>query len=165
MPPTEKESRRFWDKVDKDGPIIKPELGKCWVWIAGKDKYGYGKFSFKNRKVLAHKLSYIMSIGPVPNGLVLDHLCENRACSRPEHLQPVTDKVNLLRGNTAASNHAIKTCCPREHLLEIPNLVPSQLKLGRRSCLSCARANSYLARHDGDHKVISDNYYSKLIMN
>lgn len=92
----------FWAKVDKHGPVPahRPDLGPCWVWTAARHGKGYGMFSVdRKRKVRAHRFAYEMMVGPIPEGLDLDHLCRNRACVNPEHLEPVTRSVNLKRGN------------------------------------------------------------------
>lgn len=83
---------RFWSKVDK--------TGNCWEWISTIDNYGYGVFqrSYPERKsVKAHRVSYELSIGAIPDGLTLDHLCYNTKCVRPSHLEPVTLSENSIR--------------------------------------------------------------------
>ena len=88
---------RFWDQVDKDGPLpeLRPELGQCWVWKEGSafTYNGYGRFD--NGK--AHVKGYIIQGGVIPRGFDLDHLCRTRACIRKSHLEPVTRKVNIRR--------------------------------------------------------------------
>lgn len=83
---------RFWAKV------LKTDEG-CWIWIAGKSTKGYGKFNLGGRTVSAHRLSYEWARGPIPEGRELDHLCRNRACVKPDHLEPVAHHENVLRGN------------------------------------------------------------------
>lgn len=86
---TEKQSQRFWAKVNKDGPIhaTKPELGKCWLWTAGKWARGYGAFWLNGGQIKTHRLSYLMEIGdiPVATPFVL-HSCDVRLCCNPSHL-------------------------------------------------------------------------------
>ena len=93
--------QRFWCKVEQ-GPLpdYAPHLGPCWIWTAGKNKYGYGKFAMggKGGRVLgAHTVAYELIVSPVPDGLELDHLCRVRACVNPWHLDPVTGAENMRR--------------------------------------------------------------------
>mgnify|MGYP001608583411 CR=1 FL=1 len=80
---------RFWAKVlVGDG---------CWDWQASKTPGGYGSFRAADRTVCAHRFSYELLVGPIPEGLDLDHLCRNKGCVNPEHLEPVTRRENMLR--------------------------------------------------------------------
>lgn len=97
----------FWAKVDK--------TGQCWLWTACKNRAGYGQIRYRNEKWLAHRLSYVMLVGPIPEGQVIDHLCRVPACVRPDHLEPVTQRVNNERGNSVTTANARKTHCPRGH--------------------------------------------------
>lgn len=122
---------RFWAKVEKtDG---------CWIWTAAKT-HGHGVFGVNGRNRYAHILAYELLVGPVPDGLDLDHLCRNRACVRPDHLEPVTRRVNLLRGETIAARHAAKTHCPQGHPYEPPHVRIVQGPNGpQRQCRTCDR--------------------------
>lgn len=101
---------------------VDPVTG-CWNWIAGRTSRGYasiwvpeGKTGGKKGKcVLAHIASYTWKNGPVPKGLELDHTCRNPRCVNPDHLEPVTHKVNCLRGESPMALNARKTTCPRGH--------------------------------------------------
>lgn len=90
--PTQTLDERFWEKVDRRGP------DECWPWLAATSQ-GYGIFHVRVGEPLAraHRFSYGLLVGAIPDGLVLDHLCRNRACVNPEHLEPVTYRVNNLR--------------------------------------------------------------------
>ena len=108
---------RFWSKV------YAHENG-CWVWRGSIDSGGYGRVwgggSRKDgtgRLVPAHRWSYEALVGIVPLGLQSDHLCRNRACVNPAHIEPVTNRENVLRGNTYASGaiNRSKTHCPQDH--------------------------------------------------
>jgi len=104
------DNARFWAKVDKQ-----PE--GCWVWQAGKDWDGYGIFHACGRSWRAHRWAYESLVAPIPDGLVIDHLCRNRACVNPDHLEPVTDRVNILRGEGVAAVNADKAACDKGHPL------------------------------------------------
>lgn len=82
----------------------------CWIWMGGI-RSGYGQTSIGRRNVAAHRAVYEWLRGPIPPGLDLDHLCRVRSCVNPDHLEPVTRRVNLLRGNTLpAANAAMRAC-------------------------------------------------------
>ena len=103
----EKDIDRFWSKVSKsDG---------CWTWLGGLDGKGYGYFRLGSRMVGSYRLAYELLIDPVPDGLVLDHLCRNRKCVNPWHLEPVTNRENVLRGSGITAMQARQTHCKRGH--------------------------------------------------
>lgn len=89
-------SLRFWSKVNKRGPIPRshPELGPCWMWTKGTKQGGYGMFRVGSTVKLAHRVAYEMEVGPIPEGLDLDHRCRVHGCVRPDHLRPATRKEN-----------------------------------------------------------------------
>ena len=103
---TEPRERKFWAKVDKNGPVpdYRPDLGPCWLWVGYIDpKTGYGQFGSKGRGTnLPHRIAYQYSVGPIGKGLHLDHLCRVRACVCPGHLEPVTPQENIRRGDQGA---------------------------------------------------------------
>ena len=130
--PIKSPEERFWRHVDKRGPE------ECWHWTGGGWSSGYGALRIVGRstKVAAHRISYEIHVGPVPDGLVIDHLCRNRKCVNPAHLEAVTFRENILRGEGMAAQHARKTHCLRGHSFDPPNgYVTSQ---GRR-CRACDR--------------------------
>ena len=70
----------------------------CWLWTGRQNRNGYGRLRLNGREPVAHRAAWECVIGPVPNGLLLDHLCRVRLCCRPDHLEPVTPLVNTMRG-------------------------------------------------------------------
>jgi hypothetical protein len=77
--------------------IIAP-LGECWVWVGRTNRNGYGRLHYDGNEKMAHRLCYEAYNGPIPEGLLLDHVCRTRCCINPAHLEPVTHSVNTLRG-------------------------------------------------------------------
>ncbi len=133
---------RFWSKVIKDGPIPehRPDLGPCWTWTGYiSPETGYAYFSLDHaHPVLAHRQAYTLTNGPIPDGLILDHLCRNRPCPNPGHSEPVTYQENLLRGpTTLAAQNVAKTHCPHGHPYDEANTY--FWKDGSRHCRACSR--------------------------
>lgn len=119
-------AQRFWPKVDATaGPDA------CWPWAAGLTTHGYGQFTVDSRPRLAHRVAYELTHGSVPAGMDLDHLCRNRRCVNPAHLDPVTRYVNIHR---SPLTNAGKTHCPKGHPYEPWNVYRSH---GRRFCRTC----------------------------
>ncbi len=113
----------------------------CWEFTGRLDREGYGiqwVTDVGNRR--SHRLAYEYFVGPIPDGLTIDHLCRNRACCRPDHLEAVTIGVNIHRGNTAAAINAAKTHCPAGHAYDEGNT--HVRKSGQRECRMCMRDRS-----------------------
>ncbi len=135
---------RFWEKVDKNGPVsdYRPDLGQCWVWVSPSVGKGYGYFSSgvgkERQSWRVHVWSWVQVNGPVPEGLELDHLCRVTLCVRPLHLEAVTHLENVRRG-TAGRWLAERTHCIHDHEFTSENtyITPS----GCRSCRTCSREN------------------------
>jgi hypothetical protein len=119
---------RFWAKVDK--------TESCWLWTASCNGGGYGMFrdAVMERRADAHRFSYEFHVGAIPAGLVLDHLCRNRNCVNPEHLEAVTQRVNVHRGLRGPAN---VTHCPQGHPYEGENVIYATD--GARKCRACNR--------------------------
>ena len=126
---------RFWKYV------IKTEY--CWLWIATGIKQRYGLFWNGGRYVGAHRYAYELLVGKIPNGLTIDHLCKNTKCVNPKHLEPVTIKENILRGDGVSARNSRKKYCKRGHLLSGDNLIKGTGS--QRQCKFCKRLR-YAAR-------------------
>jgi hypothetical protein len=114
--------------------VVVDEAG-CWLWQGCKMRNGYGQIGVGGRHMAAHRYTYEQKRGPIPAGLDLDHLCRQRACVNPDHLEPVTRRENLLRG-------VRKTLLPRKtHCVWGHELAGGNLYIhptGRRCCRACA---------------------------
>ena len=122
---------RFWSKADWD--IRSPD--RCWNWLAAKSTNGYGRFQIARHVIgAAHRVAYELEVGPIPPGKYLDHLCRNRSCVNPEHLEPVTSRENTLRGESHVADRARQTHCLRGHNLSGTNLVPHPHSRVCREC-------------------------------
>ena len=128
---------------DMDRFLLKvSRRGECMIWEGYKNIFGYGQFQVGSRrdktrrKVLAHRWLYEQTAGPVPGGLELDHLCRNRDCVNPGHLQPVTHLENVRRGNSG-SNMRDRTECLKGHKFDPENT--GRTSAGHRFCKICRR--------------------------
>lgn len=123
---------RFWAKVQIDNPW------DCWVWLGPRSRaYRYGAIGAGGTGgalLSAHRLSYQLLVGPIPAGMELDHLCYNRRCVNPLHLEPVTHLENLRRADVWYGIRTAKTHCPQGHLYDDANTYINQ---GRRGCRTC----------------------------
>lgn len=142
---------RFWTRVNKFG-VISPILGTmCWEWLGHIDKRsGYGTINLSRiecsdenkRGRLVHRVSYELCVGLIPEGLTLDHLCRNRCCVNPEHLEPVTLVENVMRGECLNARRARQTHCLNGHALTGYNLIIK--KHGHRNCRTCHNAKQLI---------------------
>lgn len=120
---------RFWRKC-----VVNES--ECWIWQASANRGGYGQF-WSEFGCLAHRFSYSVCIEDIPRDLVLDHLCRNRNCVNPEHLEPVTHRENVMRGMSpivAAIERLSITHCPRGHEYSASN---TRMHHGSRECRAC----------------------------
>lgn len=125
-------SDRFWDQVTKGD--------SCWEWL-GSTSRGYGLFALATDDgrvtMQAHRFAYADLVGPIPEGLQLDHLCRNRRCVNPSHLDPCDNRTNSLRGFSASALNARKTHCIHGHELTEENTY--RKPDGGRQCKPCRR--------------------------
>lgn len=117
-------AERFWAKVQK--------TESCWLWTATRTQNGYGQFGLQGQMAYAHRVAWELTCGPIPEGLQIDHLCRVRNCVNPGHLEPVTSRVNTLRGK------AFQATCKRGHPFDEAN---TRSYRGGRICRECHRAS------------------------
>lgn len=111
-------------------PCPDPGLSDCWFWQGAVQSKGYGSVGHQGRVWSTHRLAYELLIGPIPDGLQIDHLCRNRRCCNPAHLEPVTARMNLLRA-------VRKESCVRGHEYTPENTIPKKGG-SQRNCRTCA---------------------------
>ena len=147
IPPlSEADQRRFWAKA------ALPDENGCLEWMAVRINSGYGRFWLGDAQYLAHRVSWALANGEIPPGLVLDHICRNRACVNPLHLETVDNRTNILRGESFSAENAKRTRCPRGHAYTAENTYHSPPSKshpnGYRQCRTCQRerARAYRLR-------------------
>ncbi len=117
---------RLWANTEK--------TDTCWLWHGLTNKEGYGRTKNEGKSLIAHRAFYELLVGPIPEGLTLDHLCRVRNCVRPDHLEPVTSGENVLRGDGPCARNARKEFCVRGHPLS-----DAYVANGGRYCQVCGR--------------------------
>jgi hypothetical protein len=139
--------------------IIKPS--GCWVTGTKlKDPNEYDRIEYMGVTDKVHKISYVYYFGAIPDGLEIDHLCRNRQCFNPAHLEAVTHKENVLRGNGHAARHAKQTHCIHGHPLEGDNVRWFKTVSGvGRQCRACHKitASKWYLKHKGEENAPSEN--------
>jgi hypothetical protein len=136
---------RLWARIEKNGPIptYRPDLGRCWIW-QGATTSGYGRVYFDGRVRPVHHVVWSLTVGAFPEGMEPDHLCRVRACCNPAHLEPVTQRINLMRGASPSASYARRSHCDAGHPLEGPDAdiyTPSDHPTWRL-CRKCRGRNS-----------------------
>jgi hypothetical protein len=130
--------QRFWSNVKK--------TPTCWVWLGKPTTYGYGQFSVRRKNYRAHRYAWMLLRGAIPDGLVIDHVCRNRLCVNPNHLELVTSVENVMRGIGPSAVNSRKTHCALEHP------IPDAENGKERECPKCVRRRwrKYLDRDIAD---------------
>lgn len=140
---------RFWAKVNKDGPlpVLRPELGPCWLWTARTCTKGYGMFWDGEKQVLSHRWAFVHSPDgeEIPIGLTIDHLCNRPTCQRKSHLEAVTRVENILRGDGNGHHQTVKTHCSKGHPYTEGNF---RIYDGKRRCLVCDKLRKHKSTRD-----------------
>lgn len=121
---------RLWSNIEK--------TSGCWNWKGGTYR-GYARFQVNGIQYRSHRAAYELTKGRIPDTLTIDHLCRNRRCVNPEHLEAVPNGVNVLRGFGLSANFARADFCVNGHPLSSSNISPSALRRGTRKCLTCHR--------------------------
>ena len=140
-------SRPLTDPIKRFQEKIMPEPNSgCWIWMGRLNEGGYGLFSEKNAgkgwgHLFAHRYSWQIANGAIPENLTVDHLCRTPSCVNPEHLRLVTLRENVLSGDNPAAQNARKTSCPRGHLFTAENTITNMNTSGglSRTCRICSR--------------------------
>lgn len=139
---TDRDRARFWVKVDRRGP------DECWPWTAGRNTEGYGHFRWNSSVHTAHRCAFALERGDIDPEQVVDHLCRNRACCNPAHLESVTHRINVQRGVPRASKI---TRCPSNHAYDEANTGwYEHPRTGERErfCRACKREKRAESRQD-----------------
>ncbi len=140
---TKPAEERFWGKVNKSGPMpLHGDVpGPCWQWTAGKIPSGYGSFHVaRMSRAASHRYAWEVLRGPIPDGLTLDHLCRNKLCVNPEHIEVVTRGENTLRAVDIGARNRNKTHCEKGHEFTPENTrMASRNGRTHRRCRTCDR--------------------------
>jgi hypothetical protein len=129
-------------------PLI--DVDDCWFWKGRLDRRGYARVG---DQIQVHRFVWIQLVGPIAEGLTLDHLCQVHHCVNPDHLQPVSRGVNALRGHGPAATNRRKTECSRGHRFT-PESTYIEKQTGKRHCWTCMRLRRrgrvVIGEHEGD---------------
>lgn len=124
---TERQLFNFWRRVHR------PEADTCWEWRGLLNHGGYGHYAVLGRTYIPHRVSYELIVGPIPDGLQIDHLCRNKVCVNPKHLEAVTQQENIRRSDCPPAKRGRMTHCALGHEI-------TRDRSGvRRTCVPCQR--------------------------
>ena len=146
---------RFGKSVD-----LTPPSG-CWHWVGSLNPQGYGAFGAQGDVYASHRFAYTVFVGPIPEGLTLDHLCRNTWCVNPEHLEPVTQAENNRRADPFRKRKPTKDACSRGHEYS----EHGKMYNGRWSCLTCQRINNLARYHSMTYEEVESlgsDYFASL---
>lgn len=129
---------RLWSRVNK--------TNTCWLWTGHISGEGYGSIKISGIQVKVHRVAYELEIGPIPNGLSLDHLCRVRLCVNPKHLEPVTHHENVLRGDSVTAQNARQTHCRYGHPFDEENTIIWKGRRSRQCRICCVRRHQESSR-------------------
>lgn len=136
---------RFWARVNKSGPIAVGMNTPCWLWTGGVE-CGYGRVADNGgtrKRTMAYLIAYEKCVGPFPkHPLVPTHLCNDRGCVNPDHLEFATRRELVLRGDGPTAKNALKTCCVKGHPFDEKNTYSRPSRPGNRECTACQRFDS-----------------------
>jgi hypothetical protein len=126
---------------------LKPDGSGCLIWQGSKSDHGYGHITWMGRPTYVHRVMYELYVGPIADGLELDHLCRVPSCANPAHLEAVEHKVNSLRGISPRAMQARQTHCIHGHRFDRANTYLT--KNGQRQCRQCKadRMRNLYRRH------------------
>lgn len=141
----------FWSRADRSAGS-----DHCWRWLGTHTPDGYGRYKTGGKQNAAHRVAYELLVGPIPDGKQIDHLCRVRDCVNPAHMEPVTNRVNQLRGDTFARRNAAATHCPRGHAYDRANTEHN--KNGSRVCRTCRKAKFDAWRRSSEGRAWKDAY-------
>lgn len=133
-PLTPEEHDAFWSRVGPEDP----ETG-CHPWTGHVARSGYGAYAHRGAQIRAHRIAYAEAHGEAPEGLVIDHLCRNRSCVNPDHLEAVDNWTNVRRGESPVAKNARKTHCTRGHEFTPENTYVPPKRPAERNCRECKR--------------------------
>ena len=122
---------RFWTSIE-----FPPFSNGCWLWLGAVNHSGYGRLYAERRDSRAHRVAYEICVGPIPSGMVIDHLCRNKRCVNPAHLEAVTQGENVRRDHASRFVHRYASHCRHGHPLTAENVY---WRGTRRECRQCRR--------------------------